>query len=95
MSDYRSCPELRKACKRWRYIRSGRNPWTKGYLEYWHQEVARMLHSGDFRRTELPVGYGLRLGDRTASDCQIEGGNAVAQPGEVAIVDSTSMDGHR
>src|SRR6202521_3837783 len=56
--------DLRRAWKRWRFKRSGRRPWSSGYLEYKNHEIARWLQPGAFAIPSLPPGYGFRLDER-------------------------------
>jgi len=39
-------------------------PWTKGYIEYKEDEIARVLREGSFAANKLPAGYGFRLDER-------------------------------
>ncbi len=58
---YRSA---RGAWKRWRFVRGGMKPWTKGYAEYKEHEIERALREKSFCAKELPRGYGFRLDER-------------------------------
>jgi SAM-dependent methyltransferase len=56
---------MRAAFRRWRFVRTGMRPWTKGYVEYKEREIARVLREKSFRAEEqLPAGYGFRLDER-------------------------------
>ena len=55
---------MRNAWRRWRFVRSGMKPWTKGYVEDKEHEIARVLREKSFRAAELPAGYGFRLDER-------------------------------
>src|SRR5262245_13546483 len=61
LSPYR---RARNAWKRWRFVRSGMKPWTKGYVEYKLAEIGRVLRDGGFRGEALPPRYGFRLDER-------------------------------
>jgi SAM-dependent methyltransferase len=54
----------RQAWKRWRFVRRGMKPWSKGYSEYKASEIQRVLREGTFRNDALPPGYGFRLDER-------------------------------
>ena len=54
----------RAAWRRWRFERSGMKPWTKGYDEYKHREIERVLREGGFSSETLPAGFGFRLDER-------------------------------
>jgi SAM-dependent methyltransferase len=54
----------RKAWRRWRFVRAGMKPWTKGYVEYKEREIERILSEKSFRVDGLPRGYGFRLDER-------------------------------
>lgn len=54
----------RKAWKRWRFVRAGMKPWTKGYVEYKEREIERVLGEKSFCAEKLPRGYGFRLDER-------------------------------
>src|SRR2546421_8665154 len=58
---YRSA---QKAWKRWRFVRAGMKPWTKGYVEYKEREIERILSERSFCVEGLPRGYGFRLDER-------------------------------
>lgn len=55
---------MRRAWRRWRFIRNGMKPWTTGYLEYKDDEIARVLRDRSFSPNKLPSGFGFRLDER-------------------------------
>lgn len=55
---------MRNAWRRWRFVRGGMKPWTKGYVEYKEHEISRVLREKSFCASELPAGYGFRLDER-------------------------------
>lgn len=60
-SKYR---KTQNAWRRWRFVRNGMKPWTKGYVEYKEREIARVIREKSFSPSELPTGYGFRLDER-------------------------------
>jgi hypothetical protein len=50
--------------KRRSFLRSGMKPWTRGYIEYKLDEIARVLRLGSFPSGDLTAGYGHRLDER-------------------------------
>jgi hypothetical protein len=54
----------RKAWRRWRFVRAGMKPWTKGYVEYKEREIKLVLAEKSFCVESLPHRYGFRLDER-------------------------------
>ncbi len=64
MSQKSLLTRARAAWRRWRFVRSGMKPWTKGYVEHKRREIERVLRDGGFNPEALPPGYGFRLDER-------------------------------
>lgn len=64
MSKVSKNRSMRKAWRRWRFVRGGMKPWTTGYIEYKEQEITRALVEKSFSANNLPRGYGFRLDER-------------------------------
>src|SRR5436190_14422667 len=54
----------RRAWKLWRFLRSDRRPWSRGYEEHKEAEIVRALSDDGLRMESLPPGYGFRLDER-------------------------------
>ena len=64
MTETSPLRRARRAWKRWRYVRSGQRPWSRGYEEQKEAEIVRVLGDSTLRVESLPPGYGFRLDER-------------------------------
>jgi SAM-dependent methyltransferase len=64
MSDISLARRARRAWKRWRFVRSGQRPWSRGYEEHKEAQIVQALHDTKLDVGALPPGYGFRLDER-------------------------------
>jgi SAM-dependent methyltransferase len=64
MSKPSAYRKWRTASKIKTFERTGKKPWTRGYIEYKEREIARVLAEKNFGKGELPAGFGLRIDER-------------------------------